>query len=206
MISVLGTGACVSPRFAASCLTTATATSRPANPENLLSTLCDWDPLLLAAIAGDKEVHSANMVVYWAVDTFTPNWRSQRRNIVSEIKNQLIWKLLCIVFVVAAFGKWPFKCYLVFLGIIANIPVEKWFPTIPQWNTVWVFNFKLLITIPRGMKFVNFQWKYLQTEEDARCDVNKIEYISKITTTQPKQNYSQWWFRLLLWQRMSSSR
>lgn len=61
LVKVLGSAGCVKPKFAANCLTTAMVTSRPAGPENLFKTLCDWAPLLFAAIMGDRDAHSANI-------------------------------------------------------------------------------------------------------------------------------------------------
>lgn len=45
------------PKLAANCLITDCATSRPALAENLFSTVVA-DPLLFAAITGDKDAHS----------------------------------------------------------------------------------------------------------------------------------------------------
>lgn len=60
---MLGSGVCVMPKVDANCLTTAVDTSRPALPPNLVKTLFG-DPLLLAAIIGDREVHSAYILLH----------------------------------------------------------------------------------------------------------------------------------------------
>lgn len=126
------------PKFEVSCLTTASETSRPAALENLCRTLCD-DPLLLAAIIGDSDAHSAYILSYiciyimdernyslWTTfrapiyDWNGQKWDNRTQNcitamqvsncILRNLHNMLEYQIKCIHLCRMAVSCWMFIC------------------------------------------------------------------------------------------------